>query len=87
MMLDIVVSIHAPARGATIGDYGKDVNLVVSIHAPARGATLCAIELSLLGAFQSTHPQGVRLHSSVPETNPYKFQSTHPQGVRPKIAS
>ena len=35
----IVVSIHAPARGATNGVSVARVNVTVSIHAPARGAT------------------------------------------------
>ena len=33
------VSIHAPARGATLGGGGLTVDQGVSIHAPARGAT------------------------------------------------
>ena len=35
----IIVSIHAPARGATITDVILVTKEVVSIHAPARGAT------------------------------------------------
>ena len=34
------VSIHAPARGATIPGYFDWLHTIVSIHAPARGATL-----------------------------------------------
>ena len=34
------VSIHAPARGATIYAVDFDGTLCISIHAPARGATL-----------------------------------------------
>jgi len=55
------VSIHAPARGATL-DEDKEFRIVeVSIHAPARGATWqtgqgCAAP----NKFQSTHPHGVR---------------------------
>jgi len=33
------VSIHAPAKGATYGNYLKDRPEPVSIHAPAKGAT------------------------------------------------
>jgi len=33
------VSIHAPARGATIEDNERHIARLVSIHAPARGAT------------------------------------------------
>ncbi len=35
----VLVSIHAPARGATRGERIAAVEVVVSIHAPARGAT------------------------------------------------
>ena len=33
------ISIHAPARGATISSITCRVNISISIHAPARGAT------------------------------------------------
>ncbi len=35
----IIVSIHAPARGATFGLDPPNLRFLVSIHAPARGAT------------------------------------------------
>ncbi len=37
---EILVSIHAPVRGATIEKSGKGRITYVSIHAPVRGATL-----------------------------------------------
>ena len=36
---NVMVSIHAPARGATKIGIGLGVHSEVSIHAPARGAT------------------------------------------------
>ena len=33
------ISIHAPARGATVEYRGSSLRLPISIHAPARGAT------------------------------------------------
>ena len=45
-----VVSIHAPARGATICRLTKLQTLLVSIHAPARGATIDAIAQRNIGA-------------------------------------
>ena len=33
------ISIHAPTRGATMGDGYQEVQEVISIHAPTRGAT------------------------------------------------
>ncbi len=54
------VSIHAPARGATLSSPCAGPPFRVSIHAPARGATLIHFTLILLILFQSTHPHGVR---------------------------
>ena len=56
-----VVSIHAPAWGATHSGFSDNLVKSVSIHAPAWGATY---QPSLKGSrswFQSTHPRGVRL--------------------------
>ena len=39
------VSIHAPARGATIFRGGSAADSRLSIHAPARGATMCSASL------------------------------------------
>ena len=55
------ISIHAPARGATMRRSSSSGRSQISIHAPARGATevdSIALQQSL---FQSTHPRGVRL--------------------------
>ena len=60
----IVVSIHAPAWGATFLRQYIHACCRVSIHAPAWGATRCPASLSPspFPLFQSTHPRGVRLH-------------------------
>ena len=56
----LIVSIHAPARGATqVGGDGHD-GPAVSIHAPARGATDDDGVDGLHYAFQSTPPRGER---------------------------
>ncbi len=55
------ISIHAPARGATLDMFHYAVMTDISIHAPARGAT--SMSLLMIGQanrFQSTHPHGVR---------------------------
>ena len=36
------ISIHAPARGATVPTIGNVLFVEISIHAPARGATVLA---------------------------------------------
>ncbi len=57
-----VVSIHAPARGATANGQLADEMVKVSIHAPARGATGCRVMPTVAPLpFQSTRPQGARL--------------------------
>ncbi len=39
LMLQLLISIHAPARGATLPDLVCRTLFTISIHAPARGAT------------------------------------------------
>ena len=39
MIRDIVISIHAPARGASKAKPGSEQSILISIHAPARGAS------------------------------------------------
>ena len=55
-----IVSIHAPARGATVARDRDEQTLGVSIHAPARGATSVSALCQGTRTFQSTHPHGVR---------------------------
>jgi len=55
------VSIHAPARGATILARRRLRHPYVSIHAPARGATNQDWYYNILVVFQSTRPRGARL--------------------------
>ena len=57
---DILVSIHAPTRGATPPIRHKPRSVEVSIHAPTRGATPDVGGTAANKAFQSTHPHGVR---------------------------
>ncbi len=78
------VSIHAPARGATLLEQLDDFLAVVSIHAPARGATQGAKKHLRARRFQSTHPRGVRQPKSKNSKRLSAFQSTHPRGVRPE---
>ncbi len=55
------ISIHAPARRATISPMSKYFSFIISIHAPARRATICSIyNCMIIDQFQSTLPQGER---------------------------
>ena len=55
-----IISIHAPARGATKNEGAAFLNAYISIHAPARGATRKAAIQTYSGIFQSTLPRGER---------------------------
>ncbi len=54
------VSIHAPARGATLAVLQNEILDIVSIHAPARGATQLISHGAHSIMFQSTRPHGAR---------------------------
>lgn len=58
-----VISIHAPARGATHHGLTARQAATVSIHAPVRGATLAVGHVCGQSVFQSTRPRGARLTS------------------------
>ena len=60
-----IVSIHAPAWGATICGASLTFERIVSIHAPAWGATKQRLfRATVLNMFQSTPPRGGRPSSS-----------------------
>ena len=60
MITAFCVSIHAPARGATIELRSTYIPSPVSIHAPARGATSTVAGYHLFRKFRSTLPHGER---------------------------
>ena len=77
------ISIHAPARGATI--YVVDYCLSCIYFNPRTregcdkpGWTCCLWPIT----FQSTHPRGVRPKIYLEKSSMKRFQSTHPRGVR-----
>ena len=59
------VSIHTPARSATLDDALIHILHVVSIHAPAWGATYLPMPETQYCQFQFTHPHGVRRSSNI----------------------
>ena len=79
---ELLVSIHAPARGATDFASWFFVRGFVSIHAPARGATFSNSANEPMMLFQSTRPRGARLRPKPPTTRWQPFQSTRPRGAR-----
>ena len=56
----MLVSIHAPARGATQAPINRHFLQDVSIHAPARGATHVVLRKARRIWFQFTRPRGAR---------------------------
>jgi len=78
-----VVSIHAPARGATFKVVVAGRRFGVSIHAPARGAT-CAWYLANKNYPVSIHaPARGATEWGVDLPEDWLFQSTRPRGARP----
>ena len=82
-IVGLPISIHAPARGATLF---LDIVLgffAISIHAPARGATsglnlnLWRNNISIHAPARGATRVSLREHLAV-----FLFQSTHPRGVR-----
>ena len=79
-----IISIHAPARGAT-STAGSDQDAIwISIHAPARGAT-CQMFLRqpLFHHFNPRSREGSDNYNMAAQTNILQFQSTLPRGERP----
>jgi len=77
------VSIHAPARGATLGEGLVQSSESVSIHAPARGAT-CLNSLAAILPLVSIHAPARGATRYYPGNKIYdQFQSTPPRGGRP----
>ena len=77
------VSIHAPARGATLRDRRLCDVADVSIHAPARGATVYQEStMPVIFVFQSTRPRGARQDQAYAWMQIHMFQSTRPRGAR-----
>ena len=77
-----LVSIHAPARGATLRSLRKYfLVLNVSIHAPARGATAIRIGMIVGRSFNSRAREGRDVSQS--SMQPVcMFQFTRPRGAR-----
>ena len=83
MAEDIKISIHAPARGATVLRLFAGLRIVISIHAPARGATLWYIHIRRCG--MDFNPRSRKGSDMAAQTNILQntvFQSTLPQGER-----
>ena len=81
-----MISIHAPAKGATGQKEKPTIILDISIHAPAKGAT-CFVVIHQYH-HQNFNPrtrEGCDIIAHPTGPRPMTFQSTHPRRVRLKI--
>ena len=79
----IAISIHAPARGATVPDHKDDFSDAISIHAPARGATRGSKSgFSGSSNFNPRSRTGSDIRQPMPGFERGRFQSTLPHGER-----
>ena len=79
----IEISIHAPAKGATIKIYFRNGKHFISIHAPAKGATFSGrVPTATHKLFQSTLPRRERLSFLIASFFVILFQSTLPRRER-----
>ena len=80
----MVVSIHAPAWGATDFTWRMAESMMFQSTHPHGVRLLVYSSFDKFFRFQSTHPHGVRLVFHLLYSTFYMFQSTHPHGVRPQ---
>ena len=77
-----VVSIHAPARGATFAMQRAEIRSKFQSTHPHGVRPNKSVRVKHVSLFQSTHPHGVRRIGNITIPKIVKFQSTHPHGVR-----
>ncbi len=78
-----IISIRAPARGATLFPDHGTVGHPISIRAPARGATSEIIDYTEINQFQFAPPRGGRRASRSLSNCLAQFQFAPPRGGRP----
>ena len=81
---NIIISIHAPTRGATCEPIEFLKRYCISIHAPTRGATLTFCIFPPFLKFQSTLPREERRNCQNSFSLTKRFQSTLPREERHK---
>ena len=75
------ISIHAPAKGATVPHLSEHYRIAISIHAPAKGATPCRYRRSAVHAgFQSTLPRRERRRSGAGNCQRWDFNPRSREG-------
>ena len=83
-MFTLPISIHAPARGATIRRISQVTGYTISIHAPARGATVYTFQVPTFKIYFNPRSREGSDEKQKAEIAVLKaFQSTLPRGERP----
>ena len=78
-----MISIHAPARGATSQGWIESLSRKISIHAPARGATqFFRIAIRSIDNFNPRSREGSDASTTTQSAKKSTFQSTLPRGER-----
>ena len=83
----LTISIHAPAKGATLQPFALLLGRCISIHAPAKGATHYATPAPVLAGFQSTLPRRERPVALSLISFSRSFQSTLPRRERLQLTA
>ena len=73
-----IISIHAPAKGATAEEFIKEFQKAISIHAPAKGAT--AIFHKILNYYCETPPNNTQI-------NPLNFNAKYINKIKISVLS
>ena len=78
LFADKIVSIHAPVKGATVGDVATQFTNAVSIHAPVKGATQRPTHLLQIQCFNPRAREGRDKVTIENDGKKEVFQSTRP---------
>ena len=82
-ILLLIISIHAPTRGATSSAFFIALEIIISIHAPTRGATPLSCGDILAGDFNPRSHERSDAYINNTISSMYRFQSTLPREERP----
>ena len=84
---EYIISIHAPAKGATGNEPAAIIFSMISIHAPAKGATHLCLQRGHGGRISIHAPaKGATIDDNLLEAQKLLFQSTLPRRERPPFA-
>jgi len=87
LFTSLIISIHAPERGATDKRYTDAQALKISIHAPERGATESERWRRIESGISIHAPERGATYSGANCCCLRRFQSTPPSGERPAYRS